>query len=162
MHIGQLALRAKIHFGIPMAIQTPFHIKRPNLHNLNHRANIPMTAITSNTGPQMRRMIKISEIGSLMNAYPFDGRLLVPAISDGIKTRFIQANHAMAIHAYLSSRYIRNRRILDIIVAVSAIHAQVAGVKLMAISNWLPGSKAHFPILRRTEICEKCGHPDNN
>ena len=103
----------------------------------------------------MRGMIEIGKIGKLIYADPADGDTIAPTTADQIEAGLIEPDHTVTIHADLSCGHVGHRRKLDIIMAVTAIHPQVASVKLMAIRHRLCWLESHLAVLGRAVIGEK-------
>jgi len=131
-----------------VAIQAPAHGKGLFEFDRFHIGDIAMTTGASHAGAKMGAVIEIRKIGKLMNPHPFDRLSACPAFADRKKLFVVGSYQLVAVHADLCRRDIGRWRYLDIVVAVTAIQTEVAGMEFMAVSHRLFGTVADIGIPR--------------
>jgi len=158
IHIGDLIQRPQAHGGIAVAFQTPTHRKRFLLFYNIHLSHVAVTTWAANTSVKMGAMGEVSIVGKIMHPDPLDRHSRGPAFADRQQTFTFGQNCFMAIHANLRGRDVGHGRDFDIIVAVTAVQAEIAGVKLVAVAHWLLRPVTDVGIPGRAVIPEKASN----
>ena len=99
--------------------------------------DLPVTADAADAPIHMNCMIKISEIGYLVDPNPMHRLHDLTALLHGPTLGIIGQYLLVAMNTGLGGRYIRSRRYLYVRVTVSAIHAQLVDMHVVRKRNRL-------------------------
>src|SRR5690606_31593697 len=80
-HIGYLVLRTHVLLWAEVTLQTPGHVQTLRLVHQTHLVYTAMTLSTTNPLVNMGTMVKINEVGKLMNTHPFNRLISAPTLT---------------------------------------------------------------------------------
>ena len=122
-----------------------------------------MTGLTPYALIHVGRVTEVGVIGQVVHFRPLDRLVVGPALPHSQQIRRVGPNLIVAVHAGLRRGHVRVLRVLDVGVAVLAVDAKLAGVKLMTVRNWLVRLIPNGRKLRREIIpdqSDQCYAPD--
>ena len=151
--LSHLVPRNQVRFGIPVTIKTPTHAERLFLPYNDELINPPVATETADPRINMNIMAKPDKIRKLVDADPLQRDFLVGCLGIVGQTNRQQLialglDLAVAVHACLNGRNICVSTRLDPGMAITAVNAQVPGMKLMAVGNRLFRGIALVCVLR--------------
>src|SRR5271170_5376570 len=134
--------------GVFMACQTERHVQGLVLMHFDHLVDAPVAAHAAYAGGDVSHVIKIDEVGKLVNLDPGDRQTGRVALADRFEARALGLHARMTVHAGFGrgdrgvGGFINGR------VTVEAIQSQLAGVQLVAVGYRLDGLEPGFDIGR--------------
>lgn len=105
-----------------------------------------MTTDTTDTPVDMNAVVKIGKIGNVVNPHPLDRATAAPAFTYRSQFFTLRFDKSMTVHAGLGWRNAGDCGPFDVDMAIAAINAKVAGMKLMAVGHWLLRSITNVSI----------------
>ena len=123
--------------GIAVAVEAERHVQRLHLLHLHHLVDPAMAAYATHTGGHVRLVVEEHEIGEPVNANPLDGFAGVVAVANFFEPGALRLHPRVAVHADFG---LRNRRVTGLVrgvVAVVAIHAEIAGMQFVTVRDGL-------------------------
>ncbi len=88
----------------------------------------------------------------MVDLHPGDRHARRPAFADGQQLGALGLDLAVTVHARLGARHVRVRALLDVVVAVPAVHAELPGVECVAVLHGLLGLVADLVEVRREVV----------
>src|ERR1700687_963265 len=98
-HVKNFLFRSHKIFRTPMTLQTPFHLQRRRLRHDRHLIDATMTGRATDAFVHMNRVIKVSEVGQVMDANPFQWLCALDTCAHRFEIRTIRPDLFMAVHA---------------------------------------------------------------
>jgi hypothetical protein len=132
IHVIDLGFRPDKLFGLAVASQAPFHLKRVLLINRRHVVDLSVTGRAANAFGNVNAVIEVRELGQVVNAFPLDGFVVAQARAYGFQVRTVSPDLAMTIHTRLGRRHAGGSCCFDGCMAIPAIDPVVAYMMLMA------------------------------
>ncbi len=152
--VGHLIGGPQILFGMAVAIQTPAHAERLVVHDDRHLVDLAVTTDATDPAPHMNRMVEVNVVRCPMNPHPVNRVATRPTDPKGFELRAVRLDGLVAVHARLGGRDFRDRRILDVRMAVEAGHPQPAGVLLVRERDRLDRRVADARVLGRPVVIQ--------
>jgi len=130
-----------------MAIDTKTHVDFVYRHHTVHRFHRPVTFLASDSGPYMRLMGELHEIGQRVDPIPanLERGLLVVSPCAGYRRNATEQRAPVASDAALDGRNSRNRRPSSVLVTVLAGDFVDPGVDTVAKRNRLVNIRTCCP-----------------
>jgi len=151
-HVGDLFDRPQIRLRVAMAVQAPAHTERLVLVNFFHLIDPAVTAHAADAAGHVGAVVEVSVVGEIVDLHPLDGPARLVALPDRRKLGTGRPNFAVTVHARLSRWDGRMRTVLDGVVAIPAIDAELAGVQRVAVRDRLFGHVADIRRLGRSAV----------
>ena len=123
-----------------MTIQTPRHLQRLGLSHEGHLIDMAMASDAADSLVDVNAVVEIDELGQVVNPVPFDRFAGAVTVADRSEHRAANPHLRVAIHAGFCRRDTRERRVLNVRVAIAAIDPQPANMVLVAERNRLQES----------------------
>lgn len=140
-----------------MAFKTEPHAEGLIVVNDVHLVDLTVTLDAADAAVNVARVIKISVVGGFMNPNPRYRFTASVAIANGREQRARGLDDTMAIHARLGGRHIGMSGLVDVTVAIAAIHPQLGDVFSVAKRHGLDGRVADPGVLRGHVVGDACG-----
>ncbi len=145
VQLGHEFDRSKMRFRVAMAIDTPSHRLIFVLVDDFHLVDATVASDAGNASSDVGRVIEVDVVGKAVNANPVDRLAGSPAFMDGLEPpRFVavcmdsrigrgtvRGHRTVAVDTSLSGRNGRVSRLVNRIMAVTAVHLQLAGMDRM-------------------------------
>lgn len=141
-----------------MAAQTPAHRQISDAHDACHLIDAPMTSRAIDPGLHVNAVVEVDEVRNIVNAFPPDRLIGLPAPAHGFELRAIEPHLAVAAHAQLRGRNTGMCRALGAAVAVQAIDRVVTNVMAMVELDWLLDRRAAVRRVRRPDVQHRRDH----
>src|SRR6188768_4075619 len=125
-----------------MAVQAPAHAERFVLVDLFHLIDPTVTADAADAAGHVGAVVEVGVVGEVVDLHPLDGFARLITLTDWSELRARRPNLAVTVHAGLRRWDGRVRTVLDRVVAVTAIDAELPRVQRVAVRNWLLGHVA--------------------
>ncbi len=138
-----------------MAVQTPAHAQGFYLHDHLHLVNPSVTDRTAHTLIHMSAVVEISIIGRFVDTHPFDGDIILPAVSNQVQLLTFRFDQIMTVHTGLCWWNIGFSGFFNRCMTVSAVNAQIACMQFMTVLNWLFGTITYISKPWRGKIPEE-------
>ena len=132
MQIDNSIRRSEKPLRLPMAIETPTHLKVARFPSERHLVHLAVAGRATDAFVQMDAVVEVNVIRQIVNADPFEGPAGLPALTHRLKDRRVFPNLRMARHANLRRRNAGEGGAFDRGVAVTAINSEAADMMLMA------------------------------
>ena len=145
-HVGDLFDRPQVRLRIAMAVQAPAHAERLVLVDLFHLIDPTVTADAADAAGHVGAVVEVGVVRKVVDLHPLDGFARLVALADGRELGARRPDLAVTVHARLRRRDGRVRAVLDGVVAVAAIDAELTGVQRVAVRDRLFG---HVADIRR-------------
>jgi hypothetical protein len=94
----------------------------------------------------MRPVVEINVVGQLVDVNPLDWIARLIALPDRGQLLALLLDLGVAVHASLSRRNCRERRLSDGVVAIRAIESELAGVQFVTVGHWLLRRVANLQV----------------
>ena len=140
-----------------MALQTETHAQRLLVGDDVHLVDLAVAFHAANTTVHVGGVIEISVVWGLVNPNPWHRFTGSVALADRSEQRAGGLNDAMAVHARLRGRHIRMSGLVDVAMAITAIHPQLGNVFSVAKRHGLDRRVADPGILGRHVIGDARG-----
>jgi hypothetical protein len=138
-----------MHVVIAVTLEAPAHAERFLQFDNLHLRDVAVAALTADARAEMHAVIEVREVRHFMDADPVHRCFIVPAFTKSGELGAGGLCEKVAIHAGLRRGNHGHGRFLHAGVAVSAIHAEGADVKLVTVRNRLNRSVAYVRVPRR-------------
>ena len=129
--------RTDMRRRIAMAIQAETHAQRLGLRHFIHLVHFAVALNATDAAIHVHGVIEIGEVGQLVDLNPRNGSVVRRAFADRREAIVSREHLVMAIHANAGTRNVRIPRLLDIVMAIAAINAELVGVNGMREKNRL-------------------------
>src|SRR6478609_8867825 len=136
-HVGDLFDRPQVRLWIAMAVQAPAHAERLVLVDLFHLIDPTVTAHAADAAGHVGAVVEVGVVREVVDLHPFNGLARLVALAAGRELRAGRPNFAVTVHARLRCGDGRVRTVLDGVVAVPAVDAELTGVQRMAVRDRL-------------------------
>jgi hypothetical protein len=134
IHVEDLIARAKVIFGIAMALQTPAHLQAGGLKHQRHLIHAAVAGGAADAFIDVDIVGEIDEIRQIVHARPVNGNLIPPAFSHRFEKLGIGPDAGMASHASLGGGKPRESGIRHRGMAIPAIEAEIS--YMMRMTEW--------------------------
>jgi len=151
-HVRDFFHRAEVRFGVTMAVQTPAHAEWLVLVDLFHLVHPTVTTHSANAAGHVGAMVEVSVVRQVVNLHPLDGLAGRVALADQRKLGAIRPNLGVAVHARLGRGNGGVRAVLDRVVAVPAVDAQLTRMQRVAVRDRLFGHVADIRRFGRSAV----------
>ncbi len=135
--LGDVFHRTEIGRGIAVATEAEIHVERLHLPDFRHLVDAAVATDAAYARINVSGMVEVNIRGELMNVYPFDGLAGSVAVANFFEQRAVGADARVTVHANLSGRNRRERRLVDGVVAIVTIHTHIAGMQFVTIGHGL-------------------------
>ena len=136
-HLEHLIPRPEVLLGMPMAFETPLHVHVGMFPCQRHQVHAAMTSFAANTFIHVDTVIKVDEIGKVVDAIPSDRLIFTQAGAHRLQHVAVSPNLLVTVHAGRSWRDSRERADLNCRMTIPAVDADAADMMLMAEWNRL-------------------------
>src|ERR1051325_1877708 len=154
--------------GVAVAVQAPAHAQRLGVVDLGHRRDHAVARVAAHARVHVGLVREVVHVvGDLVDAPPLDRLILVVSLPDELRLALVHLVGVVLLEAAflvtpVTGRHVRDVRLvglLDLGVAVAAVHAQLARVDLVVEpTTRLLGHVADLEELRRRVVVEPRHH----
>ena len=144
--------------GVAVTIQAPTHAQGLDLMHLDHLVDAAVTVDATNTCTHVDAVIKVRVFREHVDLDPRDRNVGAVAFANNCQQWAVLFDLGMATHAGLCGGDSGVRRLLDGVVAVAAVHAQLASMQLVAEGHGLLGHVAYVGVLWRKIVPDKANN----
>ena len=142
VELRHLFRRPYVGRGIAMAVEAPGHGQRLHLLHFRHLVDAAVAGDAGDARRHVRLVVEINVVGQPVDLHPRDGRAGRIALANQFQLGALGLHRNMAVHAGFGGGDRRVARLVHRVVTVSAVHAQVAGMQLVAVRDGLDGRVA--------------------
>ena len=136
-HVRDLRCRAKPRAGVAVAVEAPTHAERLDLLHDLHLLDVAVAAHAADARADVGVVVEVGVVGQLVHAHPAHRAPGRGALADRGERLARARDRAVAVHARLRRRHVRDRRGLDRRVAVAAVELELARVQAVAVGHGL-------------------------
>ena len=152
LHVGDLCDGAPVGTRVAVAVEAPAHAERCHLRDRLHLVDATVAGDAADAGLHVRVVREVGVVGQLVDAHPAHRPAARGALANRRQRLAVLLHEAMAVHARLRGRDVRDRGDLDRGVAVPAVDPELAGVELVAVGDGLHGPVADVRVPGGEEV----------
>ncbi len=149
IELGHFVRRANDRRRIAIAIETETHAQRFRFAHFVHRVHAPVAFDATDAARDVDGVIEINVVRHVMDLHPRNRRIVCGAVADDLQPRIVFQHDIVAVHARRSAGKIGEPRFFHAVVAIPAIHAELARMNPMRKRHRLDGLITHTRVFGR-------------
>ncbi len=167
-HVRHLAHRTNelavplLGLHVAVALEAPPHAEGLFHPHLFHLVDATVTGHAADAGGHVDAVVEVHVIRQLVNSDPLHRSARLPAHPDRLEELRVGLHHLGAVHAGLGRGDHRQRRALDVHVAVPAVQTQLAHVQPVGVGDGLLRRVADLREVRREVVPDQERHRDES